>query len=602
MCGIAGVFRPRGPISETDRSALARMLATIQHRGPDDEGVYEARGLLLGHRRLSILDLSKAGHQPMTNDSADVWLSYNGEVYNFRELRDELTNLGHRFRSRTDAEVIVRGYEAWGLEGLLEKLRGMFAFALYDARGETPQLFLVRDRFGIKPLYYAIVDDAVVFASEVSTIAGSGLIEAAPSSEALASFLALGSVPGPGTAIRGVTSVPAGHYFDGDTLTRYWRLSRQENEGSEIELGELLREVVRMHLVSDVPLGVFSSGGIDSASLVALASQSSEEPITTLSVVLDDAELDESVYARRVAERYRTEHREVHVTGKDFLDALPGVFESMDQPSIDGVNSFLVSRAAKQAGLTVVLSGLGGDEVFLGYPHFRKIRALSRLRPLLRPAHSVLSRITGLPAKADYFENPTPENVYLAFRGLFSPKQVAQLLPGIEPFRLDPVEGDMLDVAVELELAYYLHNQLLRDTDAMSMANSVEVRVPFLDHRLVEAMARVPHAKKLRGRRSKALLLDAVGDSIPRAVWDRPKQGFTLPFRRWMLSHRGELEERTEHADAFDRASVRSVWNDFVNGRLHWSRPWALLAYGEWLTRLGERAMKSEHEPARVAR
>ncbi len=584
MCGIAGIFRPRGLIGDAERQGLARMLEAERHRGPDGEGRHEDRGILLGHRRLAILDLSSAGSQPMPNETEDLWLTLNGEIYNFVELRSELKSLGHRFRSQTDAEVVVHGYEAWGMEELLSRLRGMFAFALWDARDR--KLFLARDRFGIKPLYCARGRDLLLFSSEVLAIAASGLVDVEPSESSLAGFLALGSVPAPETALKGVVSVRAAHYVeisrDGETERAYGKAPT--DTGSEEAVPSLLRDAVRSHLVSDVPLGVFLSGGIDSASLVAIASRFVEKPLETLSIVLDDPILDESSYARIVAETYRTDHREVEVRARDFLDALPDFFRAMDQPTVDGVNSYLISRAARNAGLTVVLTGLGGDEVFLGYPHFRRIRSLARWLPYV--PHIVLDRGSRRRPKLEYLRDPTPSNLYLTFRGLFAPREIEQLLPGAVPTTLVAERGDVLDAAVELEFSHYLGNQLLRDTDVMSMAHSIEARVPFLDHPLVETVRSLPYETKLRRGVNKPLLLNALETPLPRKIWDRPKRGFTLPFHRWMKEHRNDLAERTLASGLFQREAVLALWQSFAEGRAHWSRPWALVAYSAWRERV----------------
>jgi asparagine synthase (glutamine-hydrolysing) len=622
MCGIAGLIRLQGRIVERDRTAVVRMLRAEAHRGPDGEHLTVGDTVCLGHRRLAIIDLSDNARQPMTNETANVWVSANGEIYNFRELRAELESFGHAFESRTDIEVLVHGYEQWGIDGLLSRLRGMFAFALYDARrAGREKLFLVRDRFGIKPLYYARRGETLVFASELRALVASGLVAAQLDPRALASFLELGSIPGPGTALKGVETLPAAHYLELSggrvALERYWRLAAAGDgisEGDASEISEILAESVRLHLVSDVPLGVFSSGGIDSATLVALASRDGEVPLTTLSVVFDDSGISEARYARAVAARYRTDHREISVDADDFLKTLPSVFDAMDSPSVDGVNTYFVSRAAKQAGLTVVLTGLGGDEVFLGYPHHK---TLSRLAPfaaafarLPRSVRSALTRagraVSGKD-RLDYLAEPSADNVYRMFRGLFSPRQVARLVSesvavGTSPASLgEGASHDLLDAAVRLEFEHYLQHQLLRDTDGMSMAHSIEARVPFLDHRLVEAVYRLPHASKLARGINKPLLLKALADPLPREVWDRPKQGFTFPFRRFLLEHRGELRERAQSEALFRPGAVDAVWDEFDADRAHWSRPWALVAFTAWLERLQGLAIRGREVPVLAA-
>lgn len=617
MCGIAGVVRLEGRIGESDRVAVARMLRAEAHRGPDGEDCFLDDVAVLGHLRLAIIDLSERGRQPMSNETGDVWISANAEIYNFRELRSELEACGHHFESQTDVEVLLHGYEEWGIEFLLSRLRGMYAFALYDARREgSPKLFLVRDRFGIKPLYYAARGSELVFASELTALAASGLVEPELDDNAVVSFLELGSIPGPATALKGVATVPAGHYVEidrgGSSARRYWKLGPGA-EGEDGVAGRLA-EAVNLHLVSDVPVGVFLSGGIDSATLVALASTSMDTPLRTLSVVFDDRGLNEARYARRVAEHYRTDHREIFLGADEFLETLPAVFDAMDSPTVDGVNTYFVSRAAKRADLKVVLTGLGGDEVFLGYSHYRM---LSRLAPLAR----VLARLprsarAGVAAllkaiagrdKLDYLEAPSAGNLYRMFRGLYTPRQIAELVDGSAreldagdasfAETIDESDGSLLDAAVRLEFEHYLQNQLLRDTDAMSMAHSIEARVPFLDHRLVETVYGLPHASKLARGVNKPLLLKALPEPLPREVWDRPKQGFTLPFRRFMLAHRDELQARTRESKLYRAGAVDQIWSEFGRGRTHWSRPWALVALAAWSDRLRSIAAMSRREP-----
>ena len=613
MCGIAGLVRLQGRILEQDRVAVVRMLRAEAHRGPDGEDCFVDDGVVIGHRRLAIIDLSDDARQPMANETGDVWISVNGEIYNFRELRSELETSGHVFKSHTDSEVLLHGYEQWGLRGVLSRLRGMFAFALYDARrAGDAKLFLVRDRFGIKPLYYAREGERLLFASELTALVASGVVAPEIDARAVTSFLEFGSIPGPGTAVKDVEALPAGHYLEvgggRSVLRRYWELEASVGQGQGIS--ELLEESVELHLVSDVPLGVFLSGGIDSATLVALASASSEEPVKTLSVVFDDAGLSEARYARQVAERYGTDHLEISLDASEFLETLPSVFDAMDSPTVDGVNTYFVSRAAKRAGLKVVLTGLGGDEVFLGYPHHKALsrldpfaRVLSRLPRPVRRGFAAAAKAIARRDKLDYLEMPTATNLYRMFRGLYSPRQVAKLVDGVEsklgadePLLHESGKA-LVDTAVRLEFDHYLQNQLLRDTDAMSMAHSIEARVPFLDHRLVEAVYRLPHASKLARGVNKPLLVGALAEPLPREVWDRPKQGFTLPFRRFMLEHRVELRARARASELFRRDGVDEVWNDFEKGRAHWSRPWALVAFNAWVERLHSVAATTRDGP-----
>lgn len=388
MCGIAGLFRPQIAVTTEDVSAVQRMLRAQHHRGPDGEGLLAPTAqVVLGHRRLAIIDRSEAGQQPMSNEDGTVWITYNGEIYNFSALRAELTQRGHTFRSGTDTEVIVHGYEEWGIEGVLARLQGMFAFALYDARQQPERdqttggrLILARDRLGIKPLYYARLADGegLVFASEVKALRASQMVSEDRDRDALAGFLLLGSIPAPRTMLQHVASLPAGQYLvvhDGKpTYHAYWNAASTENDSapplSLTELGNLLEASMARHLLSQVPLGVFLSGGVDSAGLVALACRAQSAPVRTLTVGYGEENGGESRAARTMAAHFQTDHREVFVRATDFLRELPNIFAALDQPTNDGVNTYFVAQAARATGLTVALSGLGADEVFWGYRHY----------------------------------------------------------------------------------------------------------------------------------------------------------------------------------------------------------------------------------------
>jgi len=538
-----------------------------------------------------------------------------------------LRERGHTFKSQTDTEVLVHGYEEWGIEGLLSRLWGMFAFALYDSglpsstsRVASAQLILAKDRFGIKPLYYYQDRDRLIFASEVRALMRSGMVQDDRSLEALVRFLQLGSVSVPLTTTKDVLALPAGHYLvvgeRGSKLKPYWDLSTALTHLPKLDKSHdleqaittsrtLLDESVELHLVSDVPLGVFLSGGIDSSALVALASGFREEPLTTISVVFEEPQYSEAQYARLVAKRYRTDHHEVTLRSKELFAELPRIVAAMDQPTADGVNSYMVSKVAKQAGLTVVLSGIGGDEVFLGYDHLRTAHALNGSRDLFARLprwvrKSLLKGVLKAAAlagrdgleKLAYLEEPSDANVYLLFRSLFTPRQIQDLL-GIserEFTALDPISTvingaqprSLSDSSILFEFNHYLQNQLLKDADCMSMAHSIETRVPYLDHRLVDHILNLPAGMKLRNGINKPLLLKSLGDELPRAVWDRQKMGFTFPFAQWMQQRAEELQARSLEQKCFHRAAVERVWKGFREGRAHWSRAWALVVLGQY--------------------
>jgi asparagine synthase (glutamine-hydrolysing) len=600
------------------------MATAMRHRGPDDEGLWLSDDGRVGlvNRRLAIVDCSPNGHMPMRNHDGTACITHNGEVYNAAELRRELTALGHRFRSTGDTEAILRGYEAWGPD-VVHRLRGMFAFAIYD--GRQRRLFLARDRLGIKPLYYSVTPEAFVFASELGALQVSGLVGRTVSPAGLVGYLLLGSVPGPLTIYNGIHALEPGCTLSLDIAGpaaapkphRYWTfptdvVAPPSSAAAVGEVRSLLEDAVRCHLVSDVPLGAFLSGGLDSSAVVTLMRAVTGGPIRTCSMVFEEAGYSETVYARAVASAVGTEHTERIVTGGEVAGALDRILRTMDQPTVDGVNTYFVAETARQAGLTVALSGLGGDELFGGYPNtFAGVPGLLRaLRvaqsvPAAAPVARAGLRWLGGPGRwakvADALERPaTPASAYLACRGLFPPAEV-RMLVGPELWEAaavgDPagrivsemdVNGhgaDWFSWVSRAELSGYTLHQLLRDTDVMSMAHSLEVRVPLLDHRLVEAVLRLPGSVKREGGRPKALLVRAVGDLLPPTVRARrPKQGFVFPFERWL---RGELrgvclEWQRETGGLLRPDVVAQVWRAYDAGRLHWSRPWALAALGGW--------------------
>ncbi len=614
MCGIAGFLSFDAPVGGDERRVVERMADAQIHRGPDAAGV-ECLGthVVFGHRRLAILDLTPEGNQPMPNENASIWVVFNGEIYNYTELRSELIAAGHRFRSRTDTEVILHGYEEWGIDGLLRRLRGMFAFALYDARSHryagSPLILLARDRLGIKPLYYHITSHGLAFASEVQALRRSVTPSASLSVEAIVGFLCLGAVPAPLTFLSGVLSLPAGHYLAVNgkepVLTCYWDFTDFQQPTLQTPLSDLLQDTVKRHLVADVPTGVFLSGGVDSSAITAVAQRERTAPVFTLTIGFDDPLYDEAIHARRFAEHFKTDHHEIRLRREHFSSAIPDILAAMDQPTADGVNTYFVSQAAKQLGLKVVLSGLGGDEIFLGYDHYRRLVRFATLlawlaslpqsvRSLPLPLGRYLENLTGAErwARSSYVaRRPFHQGLYLLLRGFYPPTHVAELL-GIT---IDQVHRSLDDVLAEptasekrhlepaelfqyFEIKRYLHDQLLRDSDVFSMTHSIELRVPFLDHLVVEAAAAmVPKTKITRGV-NKPQLVNAVGDVLVEQAARRRKRGFTFPFAAWMKEFSSELEELALSRTILNRAAVRRQWDQFRRGRLHWSRAWATVA------------------------
>ncbi len=632
MCGIAGIVNVSGFSSGSEVSSVEKMLKALVHRGPDDSGLYHDGHVVLGHRRLSIIDLSPAGRQPLSNEDGTIWTICNGEIYNYRELRHELSASGHIFSSKSDSEVIIHGYEEWGIEGLLDRLVGMFAFVIYHKKVEKPEsvntckertgfeLFLVRDRLGKKPLYYTWDGTQLVFSSEVKAIVASGLVEKAVDDSAVQAYLMFGSVPTPLTIIQGIKSLEPATYArlcrDSWEQKSYWKISFREDLSMSQEdvvdrLQFLLLESVKCRLISDVPLGVFLSGGIDSSAIVSLLKEVADKPIRSYSLGFQESEFNEAHVARLVAQQFRTEHVEFEMTAESVFEALPEVFLAMDQPTIDGVNTFLVSKLARTSGEVVAISGLGGDELFGGYPSFTQVPQLLRFSLMVNTVPGfgrMLSALLELASKGTKIEklkyvlqNPrSPEAAYLGVRGLFLNEQLTSLgqgeqtrhsfspLESLQHLRAQSDDSELRNLVSLLELKSYMHNQLLRDTDVMSMAHGLEVRVPFLDHRVVEFLATVPTQFKYTAQ-AKQLLLDALPRSLPTQVTSQSKRGFTFPFDSWFRGKwRPYIEEilMTEDDGAFDAKSMKAIWGLFLKGQVHWSRIWCLVVLRVWLRQL----------------
>ena len=550
----------------------------------------------MGARRLAVQDLSARGAQPIRNPRTGSVIVFNGEVYNFRELRRQLTTRGHVFRTGTDTEVVLHAYDEWGMDSL-KRLVGMFAFAIWDAR--AGRLVLARDRLGVKPLYLAITDRLVAFASEVRALLAGSFAEPRLSSAGLADFLSLGAAREPGTLIKGIEALPPGtaREFDGreSRARRYWDLREQVARRSDpgwgrdqaaAEVREGLGRAVRRRLVSDAPLGVLLSGGIDSASVTALAAREIDQPIRTVSAVFDDPEFSERDAMQATSAHCDTEHSETTLRPKDACASLDGFFAAMDQPTFDGLNTYLVARAARFEGLTVVLSGIGGDEVFGGYPSFRIAPALRRLRRVtptpigriagagmyhLAPATSRMRRLGRWVARTDPM---LPAECVT--RQLFGQAEIDRLTStAAAPFDPPPPEASPFNRSAFAEMDVYLRNVLLRDAGLMGMAQGLEIREPLLDHELVETALALGDDVKRRGPGPKPLLARALGGELPPHTLRRTKQGFRLPLDQWM---RGALRTEVESVlcdqsvggpvgEALNPEAVASVWRGYLARR-----------------------------------
>lgn len=563
MCGIAGFLDPRHVVTDAPRR-LRLLQEALRHRGPDDCGAWTSPSgtAHFGHLRLSILDLSPAGHQPMSVAGGRFTITFNGEIYNFRELRAELEKDGVPFQTGTDTEVILRLYEKHGSD-VVRHLRGMFAFAIWDEARQT--CFLARDALGIKPLYYVRNAGVFAFASELRALQHSGLCSTALDAQALAGYFETGTVPEPLTLIRDVRSLDAGHcieWKDGVAERRaWWNVAFPTGCAPDGPPAKVLRQAlldsIRKHFVSDVPVGIFLSGGVDSTALVALARETGVRDISTFSIGVDQAQLDESSIARRTARHFGTDHHELRLTADEGKQRFGQFIGHIDQPSIDGFNTFVVSSFAREHGLKVVLSGLGSDELFAGYPSFTKVPRMAAIGRVLDIVPGLRHHIgLRLEYSSDssrirrfgaFLQSPnTVTNAYRSFRGIFS-RRAARILaarysgvPLAEflstsalPAESPPAMPTMRDDVSRCELSLYMRNQLLKDSDVMSMANSLELRVPFVDRALFETVARIP--ARIRLQQGKKLLLAAVPE-IPEWVSGQPKRGFLFPYQTWATS------------------------------------------------------------------
>jgi asparagine synthase (glutamine-hydrolysing) len=635
MCGIAGALDRAGHPDQA-HADVVRMVDALAHRGPDGRGTrlvsHAAPVVALGHTRLAIIDLSEAGSQPMslTVDDGALHVTFNGEIYNHAEIRRELGPDG--WHSHSDTEVILRAYARWGAD-CVQRFRGMFALAIWDSRRQ--ELFLARDRLGIKPLYYSNkeADGSFTFASEVRALLASGRVARRLDPDGLLGYLTYQSAPGGTTLIEGVRMLPAGCWLRVNanarlTQQRYWDLfdaplRAETRDSSREQTANLLRESIALHLVSDVPVGVFLSGGIDSSALVALVRAAGQTP-QTFSVGFAEHAYDETHFAETIAQQFDTEHTTIRLGEAQFLDQLPDAFGAMDQPTGDGINTYVVARAVREAGIKVALSGLGGDELFAGYPSFARLAdSANWLRLWGRAPRSVKQLVArGITTAGGGSIAASKRASLVASDGdlasLYAPlRQV--LLPQQRTAVLEPEWAErsrtwadpyvpmlgatfhgmqrkaVLGCVSYAEARTYMHDVLLRDTDQLAMAHALEVRVPLLDHVLAEYVVSLPDAYKRANGTPKPLLVESLGGRLPRSVTHRPKQGFTLPFATWM---RGDLRsfcearlspERLGGRGIFRPEALMAMWEAFLDDRPHmsWSRAWIFVVLEEWLERNG---------------
>ena len=593
MCGIAGIIA-KGASDEMH--AVRAMTQQMAYRGPDAERVepitIQNWSGAFGHRRLAIIDLNPEGEQPMRTAEGDLTIVFNGEIYNFVEIRSELTALSHTFKTQSDTEVILRAYKQWG-PAAVEKLNGMFAFVIHDASTQT--LFMGRDRLGIKPLYYYCAPDLLVFSSEVRGILASGKVPRELDLESVPEYLQFGSVGSPYTLIKNVVSLPPGStatWANGQlSINEYWRIENfvgtwQENPRTQEDLAETLDRCVSMETVSDVPLGAFLSGGIDSSAIVSLMSDHSSD-VNSVSLVFKEAELDEREFSKSIADKFKTKHQAIEIDASSVGPLLPRFAEFQDQPSVDGLNTYLVSKAAREAGLTVALSGLGGDEIFAGYPSFRMAAQWQKFGGLI---NWMPDRLRSSVARGFHVvTRSSSPKVERFLRDVNSIQDVYNLSHEVLESKLKPSD-DPIDAMTALESRKYMLDTLLRQTDIMSMQHSLEVRVPLLNYEVVECALAIPPSKRLSSEMNKPLLVNSLKNRLPDSVVHRKKATFTLPYAYWLKRDFRDMVEdlicskRTQTRGLTDNQSVRDLWEGFLADRpgCTWSRIWCLCALEMW--------------------
>jgi asparagine synthase (glutamine-hydrolysing) len=621
MCGICGKFA-FGANEKVSPALLKAMADMIHHRGPDDEGYYVSGPVGLGFRRLSIIDL-QSGHQPLSNEDDSIWIIFNGEIYNYKELRTLLLGKGHVFKTQTDTEVIVHLYEEFGLD-CLQKLRGMFAFAIWDGNGRT--LLLARDRVGIKPLYYCLGDSSLVFASEIKAVLADPSINRKMAPELIDRFLTFQYMPGEDTLLNGITKLAPGHYLlakNGKAVIRqYWDLHfGVPSEGAsfqdaEAELLSLLAETVNLHMVADVPVGVLLSGGVDSTGILSLAVNATDKKISTFTVGFSgDKVPDERPYARLAAEKFGTQHYDMTISADDFAAFLPRYIWHMEEPVCEppAIALYYVSKLARRY-VTVLLSGEGGDEAFAGYSNYRNLVWLEHLKAGGRSLNDALAKSISLADTAfrshrfskygplmnerfpDYYYSRTsnPHSFTGNTLGKIYSADFTRTIDrerSLEPVRRlqNHVRGqNTLNAMLYIDTKSWLPDDLLIKADKMTMANSIELRVPLLDHRVLEFAASLRPGLKLNGRNTKYILKKALSKKIPSEIRNRKKAGFPVPYESWLRTDLRDLiwdvltDGKTISRGYFRKDAVESLLRANLNGTDYSKEIFSLLSLELW--------------------
>lgn len=600
MCGINGIINHRDKLFA--EKTVNSMNACMKHRGPDDDGVLVNEHIAFGHRRLSIIDLSKLGHQPMSANDNSITVVFNGEIYNFKSLKKQLD---YPFKSNTDTEVIIAAYLKWGID-FIHKLDGMFAIALFDHQINTT--YLIRDRLGVKPLYYTLQDKTTcIFASEIRSLLATELVSKKLNQNALTEYLTFQTTTGEQTLVEGIVSLEPGSYLkiseNSFEKNQYWNIKKKNKSNDNynsatLKIKNLLYESVQKRLESDVPLAAFLSGGIDSSAIVGIMSDIGVKA-NTFNINFDESEFSESKFATLIAKKFNTNHTEVLIKQNEFIQLVPDAVMKMDVPSSDGVNTYAVSKATKDAGITVALSGVGSDEWFAGYPVFKFIYENKNNKYLSIPLwirnyiHSTYKKLKNNDNKKLELLSSNLQNdkSYLAFRKLFTSYQINKILNNkVENISIVNIEN-ISDLSIA-EWQYYLSPLLLRDADQMSMATALEIREPFLDYQLVEYILGLPDQYKF-GNSPKQLLVDSLQGLLPNEIINRPKMGFVLPYAKWMKNELKEFVDSGLNAlkdnSHFNSNYINWLSESYFNNKndIKWNMIWNLTVLGHWLKQNG---------------
>ena len=589
MCRVSGIISKKLPIQESIKKVEAMSYA-LKHGGPDDCGIYSDNntGLVFGNRRLSLIDVSANGHQPMADTENKVWITFNGEIYNFLELRTQLISEGCKFHSKTDTEVVIVAYLKWGPLAF-PKFRGMFAFALFDSVKSVT--YLVRDSMGIKPLYYYINDGTISFASEIRAFKAAN-VTTDVDEDWRVRFLAFGHIPEPYTTLKDVFNLQKGHYLVWDNQNcnysiKPYAIANNYNhyltdvDAVHEQLHDTLTIAVNRQLIADAPIGVFLSGGIDSSLITLLANKQKQDNLKTVSIYFNEKEYNERQYQKIIIDKINGEKFEHLVRQQDFETFFPKILLDMDMPTTDGINTWFISKYSHEVGLKAVLSGLGADELFGGYPSFNRIKYLKYLRKLPYSFFKTADYFTTDKYKRiSFLANDHPVADYLFLRGLFIPENIARILDvdlkAVNDilFNNQPI-GNVGNFDEEhaawFETNLYMQNQLLRDTDVMSMCHGLEVRVPFLDEDFQNFSQSIDPEIRFNKKQPKKVLIDSFSDILPNEIWDRPKMGFSFPLQDWMRNHKEVFNEGN-----FSGKTAKNLVKQFNEGHVHWSKVFAL--------------------------